>query len=147
MILYMVEILPGLWIGGLVDATNTDWLKQHEIECMISLTHQSVPQVEKNYLFKVKDNLDPVEIARMGKLLDKGVQIIHQHRMRDENVLVHCYAGRQRSATLIAAYLIRYGRMTLESAVKAIQSKKGDTFMPKNNFYPALKWYQDINMD
>lgn len=39
--------------------------------------------------------------------LHKGVEFILRHRARGNSVYVHCKAGRSRSATMVAAYLIQ----------------------------------------
>ena len=44
----------------------------------------------------------------MYQYLDKGSDLINSTIDRNEGVLVHCFAGKQRSATLIAAFLMKY---------------------------------------
>jgi len=39
--------------------------------------------------------------------LDTGVQVIQDFKRRGESVYVHCKAGRGRSATMAACYLIK----------------------------------------
>lgn len=39
--------------------------------------------------------------------LQKGVEFILRHRACGNSVYVHCKAGRSRSATMVAAYLIQ----------------------------------------
>lgn len=39
--------------------------------------------------------------------LQKGVEFILRHRAFGNSVYVHCKAGRSRSATMVAAYLIQ----------------------------------------
>ncbi|XP_075693925.1 phosphatidylglycerophosphatase and protein-tyrosine phosphatase 1 [Rhinoderma darwinii] len=38
--------------------------------------------------------------------LQKGVEFVHRHRKMGNSVYIHCKAGRSRSATMVAAYLI-----------------------------------------
>ncbi|XP_073397663.1 phosphatidylglycerophosphatase and protein-tyrosine phosphatase 1 isoform X2 [Dendrobates tinctorius] len=38
--------------------------------------------------------------------LQKGVEFVHKHRTMGNSVYIHCKAGRSRSATMVAAYLI-----------------------------------------
>lgn len=42
--------------------------------------------------------------------LRKGVEFILKHRACGSSVYVHCKAGRSRSATMVAAYLIQVRR-------------------------------------
>lgn len=50
-----------------------------------------------------QDNLD------MITLIPQAANIIHDALQRGENVLVHCHAGAQRSASVIVYYLMQYG--------------------------------------
>ncbi|XP_075044195.1 phosphatidylglycerophosphatase and protein-tyrosine phosphatase 1 [Mixophyes fleayi] len=38
--------------------------------------------------------------------LQKGVEFVHKHQQMGNSVYIHCKAGRSRSATMVAAYLI-----------------------------------------
>ncbi|ELW48866.1 Protein-tyrosine phosphatase mitochondrial 1 [Tupaia chinensis] len=52
--------------------------------------------------------------------LQKGVQFALKYQALGQCVYVHCKAGRSRSATMVAAYLIQVHNWTPEEAVRAI---------------------------
>ncbi|XP_037694919.1 phosphatidylglycerophosphatase and protein-tyrosine phosphatase 1 [Choloepus didactylus] len=52
--------------------------------------------------------------------LQKGVQFVLKYRSLGQCVYVHCKAGRSRSATMVAAYLIQVNNCSPEEAVRAI---------------------------
>ncbi|XP_003781354.2 phosphatidylglycerophosphatase and protein-tyrosine phosphatase 1 isoform X1 [Otolemur garnettii] len=52
--------------------------------------------------------------------LQKGVQFALEYQSLGQCVYVHCKAGRSRSATMVAAYLIQVHNWSPEEAVKAI---------------------------
>uniref|UniRef100_A0A2K6L4Q5 Protein tyrosine phosphatase mitochondrial 1 n=3 Tax=Rhinopithecus TaxID=542827 RepID=A0A2K6L4Q5_RHIBE len=52
--------------------------------------------------------------------LQKGVQFALKYQSLGQCVYVHCKAGRSRSATMVAAYLIQVHRWSPEEAVRAI---------------------------
>lgn len=138
----MTEIIPGLWIGDREIALNTKWLKQNKITVLINCT-KSIPFPDSdnglNHVLRVSvnDNLEPDEIEKMKKYLDPVSDKIAEW-LPNHNILVHCYAGRQRSSSVILSYLIRYGELTLDNAIELLRSKKPDTCTPKFNFYESF---------
>ncbi|XP_032918441.1 phosphatidylglycerophosphatase and protein-tyrosine phosphatase 1 isoform X2 [Catharus ustulatus] len=52
--------------------------------------------------------------------LQKGVEFILRHRACGNSVYVHCKAGRSRSATMVAAYLIQLHHWRPQEAIEAI---------------------------
>jgi predicted protein tyrosine phosphatase len=137
----MTEILPGLFIGDRENAADAKWLKQNRITVLINCT-KTLPFPDNAGLIhvlrvSVRDNLETSEIEKMRKYLvpvsDKIAEWLPNH-----NILVHCYAGRQRSSSIILAYLIRYGELTLDEAIRLLQSKKEDTCSPQFNFYNSF---------
>ncbi|XP_043827184.1 phosphatidylglycerophosphatase and protein-tyrosine phosphatase 1 [Dromiciops gliroides] len=52
--------------------------------------------------------------------LKKGVQFTLKYKELEKSVYIHCKAGRSRSATMVAAYLIQAYNWSPEEAVKAI---------------------------
>ncbi|XP_041894377.1 phosphatidylglycerophosphatase and protein-tyrosine phosphatase 1 isoform X2 [Corvus kubaryi] len=52
--------------------------------------------------------------------LHKGVEFILRHRACGNSVYVHCKAGRSRSATMVAAYLIQLHHWSPRQAIEAI---------------------------
>lgn len=66
------------------------------------------------------------------------LEIMNQSLLTNKTVLVHCYAGIQRSCALVACYLIRYHQMTPESSVAFIRSKREVAFDESPTFLDAL---------
>ena len=57
-------------------------------------------------------------------------------------MLVHCFVGVSRSATISIAYLMRLKRMTYEKTLKLVKSKRPDV-MPNVGFIQQLIDYED----
>jgi hypothetical protein len=60
-----------------------------------------------------------------------------------QSVLVHCYAGIQRSCAVCACYLIRYHQMTPESAIAFIRSKRSIAFDDAPTFLNAINTFYE----
>jgi protein-tyrosine phosphatase len=57
---------------------------------------------------------------------------------------VHCHAGRQRSAAVIAAYIMKYEGLDLTETIRYMRSRKPDVFRPNINFLPVLQKVESI---
>uniref|UniRef100_W5MFU1 Phosphatidylglycerophosphatase and protein-tyrosine phosphatase 1 n=1 Tax=Lepisosteus oculatus TaxID=7918 RepID=W5MFU1_LEPOC len=68
--------------------------------------------------------LSTVDLTGVPSLEDlrRGVEFALRHRQRGASVYVHCKAGRSRSATVVAAYLIRLHCWSPEEACRALAS-------------------------
>jgi protein tyrosine/serine phosphatase len=64
---------------------------------------------------------------------------IHNCRMNKKPVLIHCHAGMQRSAAIVACYLIRFYNMTPDEAIRFIKSKRPIAFYPQANFMKVIQ--------
>jgi len=74
----------------------------------------------------------------MSKLLEPTADLIH--RVRDNmNVLVHCHMGKQRSVSVVLAYLLKYGRMNLKEASDFLRTKRPKALTPGFNFIKAFE--------
>ena len=63
---------------------------------------------------------------------------------KDGAVLVHCYRGRSRSATVIVAYLMQKHGYSADRALSKVKAKR-ELIQPHESFLAQLKLYE--NMD
>jgi len=145
---FVNEILPGLWLGDIRSAHDMVFLKEKRIKVLVNCTDQfesvTHPGFEK-YRLAVIDNRDPVQIALMYSSLDHVSDIIGQAIGHGKNVLVHCFAGRQRSFTAIVGYLMKYAKLRYDDAVCLVKTKRKIAGYPTVNFEEALlKYEQDL---
>ena len=86
------------------------------------------------YRYPIVDN-DKDEILEI--LLD-AVDTIHYHLSKGDTVLVHCYMGASRSASVIIYYLMRYYNKKLDNALNIV-IKKRPVVNLTHTFYRNLK--------
>nr|CAB3265275.1 phosphatidylglycerophosphatase and protein-tyrosine phosphatase 1-like [Phallusia mammillata] len=75
--------------------------------------------------------------------LKQGVDFILEHRERCESVYVHCKAGRTRSATLVACYLMTVYDCSPSQAVEMILSKRPHVWLRKTQLSSIDCYYKE----
>lgn len=136
------EIVPGLWLGNRAAAEDGVFLERNNIAAIINAT-KDLPfaRAGQNFRVAVDDNLQPSEVEQMAVLLPHAASFLYKcHYIDKQPVLVHCFAGVQRSATIVAYYLYAYFKYPIEQAIKLVISKRPIAFNSgKNiNFQRAL---------
>ena len=59
----------------------------------------------------------------LTKYFDQASKFIRDH-LETSNVLVHCFAGISRSATIVIAFLIRYHNMRMIEALQHVKKRR-----------------------
>ena len=128
----MHEIEPRLYIGSATDACSAD-----SFDFIVNVT-QDIPLYSKQPYIRVPVDDDPGYSPILFSYLPDATKAIHDYLAMNKTVLVHCFAGRSRSATVIAAYLMSYRGLSKTEAIDFIRTKKPETFFPYVNFDQAL---------
>ena len=137
---YANEIVPRLWLGDYHASQDETFLRANHIDVVFNCT-KDVPFVnwiEHKYRVPVDDNLEEEEIRNLELWAGEVALKIMQHYKAGHRILVHCLAGRQRSAASVAFFLIAYKGMLTEEAIPFIKSKRPVAFFPKPNFLKAI---------
>jgi protein-tyrosine phosphatase len=96
----------------------------------------------------VEDSLKERDFELMHKFLPAAVEFIHKHAdIQKENVFIHCYAGRQRSISCLAGYLMCKHKMTPHQACLYALKRRPEAFHHglSLNFSKSLsKYYKDL---
>ena len=139
----VTEIIPNLWIGSKSIIKDSEFKKKYNIQCVINCT-RTLPLYgnQENYRIPLDDDLSKFMNELLLMYLPKTIDMIHSHLKMRKGVLVHCHAGKQRSAAVVAAYIMKWGDLNLDMAVNMIQSKRNCCFKPSINFKLALKHYE-----
>ena len=132
------EILTGLWLGNILDSKNIEFVNKMDIIINCSKNIPFLLETTKNIRIPVDDNLEESEKKRLLKFLPKITSFIHNRLQEHKKILVHCHAGKQRSVSVIVAYLIRFLKMSLEKAHLLVKTKRSIIFTPCVNFNSAL---------
>tara|TARA_Y100000385_G_scaffold291870_2_gene373404 strand:+ start:7486 stop:7932 length:447 start_codon:yes stop_codon:yes gene_type:complete len=138
------EILPHLWLGDIRSAKNKIFFDDNNIEIVINCT-KDIPffsNYTTNIRISINDNLEEEEIDKFYLYIDKAVNLINKELLNFKNILVHCYAGKQRSASIISCYLMKYANMSLKESIESVKSKRSVAFTPGINFSKSLLQFE-----
>ena len=140
------EIIPRLFLGSQEAASNKEFIKKYGITAVINATPTLPNYFQKNGVNYVRvpvdDSLKSCDINKMTAYLPFIVDVLKElHHNQKKKVLVHCHAGMQRSAIIIAAYLVKYYKKTPMEAIRYIISKRPVAFMNGTslNFIDSLQ--------
>lgn len=118
------SITRSLFIGGALAARSVYTLKHLGITHILCLCSSEIGQSDSQYPelfqynnFSIFDNED----TDIGNIFEAGSDFIDQVEQTGGRVLVHCFEGRSRSATLVLAYLMLRKNMTLLEAWNSLK--------------------------
>jgi protein-tyrosine phosphatase len=130
------EIIPNLYLGNSTAAEKYS----NNFDIIINVT-PNIPfysKKTKNIRISVNDDLTNNSNLILAVETEKILPYLNDYLKNNKKVLIHCRAGMQRSATLVASYLIRYKKYDIEQAKKIIKNKRNIAFVPYTNFNNTL---------
>jgi protein-tyrosine phosphatase len=149
-----VKILPNILLGDNRASSSPVFFKKAKINAVLNMTpnipHTFCHSEDIEYLrIPVYDSVGKRDVNKMYQYFPMITEFIYKNSvMEDKNILVHCALGRQRSCAAIAAYLMRFYKMTPVQAMDFILKRKPDAFHwgESVNFARSLnKWYYKLN--
>ncbi|KAL0275981.1 UNVERIFIED_CONTAM: hypothetical protein PYX00_003670 [Menopon gallinae] len=111
--------------GNLTAATNVDVIESKKINHILTIDSCPLPR-KITELNNLKTMFIQVTDTPREDLLSHFEETYHfiQEGVKNGTVLVHCYFGVSRSATIIIAYLMKKHRMSVQEAFELAKSKR-----------------------
>ena len=141
------EVIPRLWIGDRIAASDPEFMKRNNITAVFNATKDLpfLESVPRKHRIPVNDDLKEEELANMRKWAPEIVYNVIKEYNTGGGILVHCFAGRQRSAAVVAMSLMALTRRSADEAMLFIREKRREAFFPFANFQDAIYGFgQDL---
>lgn len=136
--MFLVEIVPDFWFGD--NNILPRFIKEKDIKYIINCQEDlAFYGKSKDYIDSIKREMMRKEIGALYKYLIQMTQHIHSNIMKGEPVLV---VGAKKAHLLILGYLIRYGHMSLEKGLTAINTKTPKKIVLSMNDKLGLQYFQ-----
>ena len=137
------RIAPRLWLGNKISALDEDFLRDENITTVFNCTKEFPfsPMIGRKYRVPVDDDLQPVEINNMERWAPEIVYKVISEYNKGNTILIHCHAGMQRSAAVMAMTLIAMTNKTPDEVMDNIRSKRPIAFQPSANFEKSIRGF------
>lgn len=117
------HIIDNIWVGSAFNAADDKWLMANNIKVVINVTKcigNYFPSYFTYYQYPVED----LNGESISNYFNNFYRTVVMHRDRGERMLVHCYAGRSRSASLVLYYILKRYGMTMNEALVYLAEKR-----------------------
>eukprot|EP00993_Chasmostoma_nieuportense_P000838 NODE_176_length_2814_cov_25.279122_g162_i0.p1 GENE.NODE_176_length_2814_cov_25.279122_g162_i0~~NODE_176_length_2814_cov_25.279122_g162_i0.p1 ORF type:complete len:841 (+),score=247.34 NODE_176_length_2814_cov_25.279122_g162_i0:201-2723(+) len=137
---YPDKVLPFIFLGSLRTAQSDQIFDDLNISHVVTCGRELITNVgDRRHLELDLDDTVTVDIhrffAKAHVFIDEGVA-------SGCNVLVHCFAGISRSATLVISYLMKKQQIPFEEAFAFVKERRPN-IQPNEGFMAQLKAYGD----
>lgn len=147
MMVCMDQIIDNLYLGGIAGAFDPDYLRGRGITHILSLLDRPLPEEHVcNFKYMFVYALDLYDTDLLQEM-EKSLAFIDEG-IRDGAVLVHCQAGASRSATVVAAYVMRRFSMDTLTAMELLKKqrsivKPNEGFLRQLDLFQVMGWHVD----
>eukprot|EP00092_Neocalanus_flemingeri_P018985 GFUD01020570.1.p1 GENE.GFUD01020570.1~~GFUD01020570.1.p1 ORF type:complete len:216 (+),score=66.98 GFUD01020570.1:92-739(+) len=154
------EVFPSVWVGNKHAAENINYLKErgitHVLNCAggqqvhaDSFGHKGSGSVRPDQgkldqaCVKYKPlTLRDVPGENISEIFEEAVDWIDAALEEGGKILVNCFVGSSRSATVVIAFLLRHRKHSLKEAVVAVKKKRD--VKPNEGFLQQLIEYEAV---
>jgi protein-tyrosine phosphatase len=137
------EIISGLYLGKYTSVLNTNWIKETGITHNIDLS-QMIPTYVCSGLDRKIIDITDEKSSNISFYFEECNKYIDDALATNGKILVNCYAGISRSATIVAAYLIKKEKISFDVALDIIVNKR-ECVYPNEGFRKQLEEYGKQN--
>lgn len=124
------HVVDNIYLGSAQNASNYDTLKKYDIGLIMNVTKEISEWFPKDFKYVRYDLKDNNEHS-ISEYLDQAYNdIIEYQKNHHGNILIHCFMGRSRSASVVLYYLMKTKKnedgtsFTFDDALEFLKEKR-----------------------
>ena len=165
------EVIPNLFLGSVEASENFEFIDNKDISVIVNCSkdisnkfslnllkpiEEAPNEVQKwlydnsyyikYYRIPVDDSGKDIDLEDFYKYTLEILDLVKADYDSGKNILVHCLAGCQRSASFVCAFIMLYKKISLDKSIQYLLEKKPNVFFFGNhiNFEGPLKKLEQI---
>lgn len=119
------HVVDNLYIGSAFNAAAYNDLKELKVGMIINVTREISRYFPSDFVYKqypiYDDNDEPIT-EHLDSAYDDIIKFQEDHP--DDKILIHCYMGASRSASVVIHYLIKKKGMTFDDALTFLKQQR-----------------------
>ena len=142
-------IIPNLYLGNIKCAHDLSFLVKNNIQSIVNCTeHENFHEYfndenKKRMRLNINDSRNEDNIIKFKSEILEIINFIEECLQENKPVLVHCYWGLMRSATVVACYLIKRYNLNADDAISIVKENRPYSLLSLYNFNEILKFVED----
>jgi protein-tyrosine phosphatase len=147
------KIMSKIYLGNIQASKSKEIFKERNFKAVLNCS-KDIPntfcsdQSIEYMRIPIDDSLKEVDFQKALEFMPAAAEFIYKHAvLQKHNILIHCYAGRQRSCAMVASYLIAKCGLNPAQACKMIMEKRPESWHwgKSLNFEKSLeKFYKNL---
>ena len=141
------QIIQNVYLGNINCANNQQFLIDNNIQSIINCTmnepFNEYFDTKSKLRLTINDSKESENIDQFKKQIFEAIYFIENSLSNDKPVYIHCYWGLMRSATVVAAYLMKKYNMPKDDAISIIREKRSCALLSFYNFNEVLNYVEE----
>ena len=118
-------IIDNIYLGSAFNASNYKSLKQNNIGLIINMTNEISNYYDDEIIYKkyglYDNNCEPI-LQYLDKTFEDIIEF--QKNYPNKNILIHCFMGASRSASILTYYIHKKFNLTIDDSIIFIKNKR-----------------------
>lgn len=118
-------IIDNIFLGSAFNASNYNSLKQNNIGLIINMTNEISNYYVDKIIYKkyglYDNNKEPI-IQYLEQTFKDIIEF--QHKYPNKNILIHCFMGASRSASILTYYIHKKFNLSIDDSIIFIKNKR-----------------------